>query len=93
MKSILKVSFQTQFFQNFMIFLDLRVDIKILKTVCCQILRFKNVIPLILSKLMKNTENSDFSTKSVISTLILRGFTTLKSVKNVISHLEPINDL
>ena len=81
MKSILKVSFQTQFFfQNFMIFLDIRLDIKILKTVCGQILRFKNVIPLILSKLMKNTENSDFSTKSVISTLILRGFTKIKSV-------------
>ena len=46
-----------------MIFLDIQLDIKILKTVCGQILRFENVIPSILSKWMENTENSAFSTK------------------------------
>ena len=58
----------------FMIFLDIQLDIKILKTVCGQILRFENVIPSILSKWMKNTENSLFSTKKCDFSLIFSWF-------------------
>ena len=46
-----------------MIFFFIQVDIEILKTVCGQILRFKNVILPIFIKMNENTANVVFETK------------------------------